>query len=328
MSRKIVVMLAAVFCATALSSCSQLTVDKLELGARGGDGYDVVLEFANVLNLTDHARVVMDGTTVGEVDRIQLTRSGVDVTARLHGGVRVPATIRAELQQATVLGDIFVALNRSEQPAPALQPNSRVPLAQTTSPPQLEDTIASLANFIASGSIQRLQDTVMGVNRITATHNADLRRISQQVSRDLADLSDNIETVDHLLAGIASTSAVMYQGIPTLRYAFTREGMTAWSRVTEASAAISTTLPSIGSIYTGGFWMVPALESLGIAMGAVQQTKWAAEGEYPAWRNLFTNLFLPEDKYPAMNITSVVAPDGRDITDKTQDVLRILGAMP
>jgi phospholipid/cholesterol/gamma-HCH transport system substrate-binding protein len=328
MNRKITVALGSAVSAAVLASCSQLTVDKLEVGARQRDGYEIILEFANVLNLTDHARVVMDGTTVGQVDRIELTREGVDVTVRLNDGVRVPASTRAELQQPTVLGDIFVALNRIDKPAAALPPNSRVPLTQTVSPPQLEDTIAKLANFVASGSIQRFQDTMMGINRVTADHDADLPQITRQVSRDLADLSDNIASVDLMLAGLADTSTVLHRGIPTIRFSFTRDGLTAWDRVTEASSAISTTLPSIGSIYTGGFWMVPALESIGVAIGAVQQTKWAAEGEYPAWRKLFTDMFLPEDKYPAMNITSVVAPDGRDITDKTHDVLRILGAMP
>jgi hypothetical protein len=92
--------------------------------------------------------------------------------------------------------------------------------------------------------------------------------------------------------------------------------------------AISTLLPSVGSIYTGGFWLVPFLNSFGVALGAVQKSKWAIEGEYRPWRKLFTDLFLPEDKYPAMNITSVQTADGREISGNVQDVLRMLGATP
>jgi hypothetical protein len=39
-------------------------------------------------------------------------------------------------------------------------------------------------------------------------------------------------------------------------------------------------------------------------------------------------MFLPQDKYRAMNITSVETADGRDITGRTQDILRMLGATP
>jgi hypothetical protein len=104
--------------------------------------------------------------------------------------------------------------------------------------------------------------------------------------------------------------------------------MLTWDRITQSTVAIGILMPSIGSIYTGGFWLVPLLNSLGIAVGAVQKSKWAIEGEYRPWRKLFTDLFLPEDKYPAMNITSVVGPDGREISGNVQDVLRILGATP
>jgi phospholipid/cholesterol/gamma-HCH transport system substrate-binding protein len=64
------------------------------------------------------------------------------------------------------------------------------------------------------------------------------------------------------------------------------------------------------------------------AAGAVQQSKWDFEREAPAWRNLLTNDFLPVDKNPAINITSIQGPDGREMIDKVQDVLRMLGATP
>jgi hypothetical protein len=39
-------------------------------------------------------------------------------------------------------------------------------------------------------------------------------------------------------------------------------------------------------------------------------------------------MFLPADKYPAMNIISVQTPDGREISHNVEDVLRMLGAVP
>jgi hypothetical protein len=54
----------------------------------------------------------------------------------------------------------------------------------------------------------------------------------------------------------------------------------------------------------------------------------AGEAEIPKYRRLFTDMFLPVDKYPAINITSIVGPDGRELSGNVQEVLRILGAMP
>jgi virulence factor Mce-like protein len=322
----------SLLCAVAMSSCAAINVNDLpQPGNSYSDGYDIVIEFANVLNLPDRAKVVMDGTTIGVVDHVDVGQSAADVTARIDRAVKVPSDILAVLQQATVLGDIYVALDRAPAAAGAgvpLQPGGRIPLAQTTSPPQLEDTLANLANFVASGSIQRVQNAIIGINRVTPERAEQVRAIAARVSVNLADLSKNIDTVDQWLNGLTGTANVMANSIPQLQYWFSPAGMLAWNRTTEASVAISTLLPSIGSIYTGGFWLVPLLNSLGIAVGAVQKSKWAIEGEYRPWRKLFTDLFLPADKYPAMNITSVMTADGRDITGNVQEILRILGATP
>ena len=60
--------------------------------------------------------MVLDGVTVGVVSEVKLTSDHVDVTARLARDV-VPVDVHAVLQQATVLGDIYVALERPREAA-------------------------------------------------------------------------------------------------------------------------------------------------------------------------------------------------------------------
>jgi hypothetical protein len=203
-----------------------------------------------------------------------------------------------------------------------------VPLAQTASPPPLEDTIANLANFVASGSIQRAQNTVIGINRAHRTLNIDIPLMATRVASDMADLANNIDLVDHWLNGVSGAAGVMFASIPSFQYWFSADGMLGFDRGTLTSTYISTLLPAVGSVYSGGFWLVPLLNSLVDATGSIQQSKWAVEDEIPAWRNLFTDYFLPQDKYPAINITSIVGPDGRELSGNVHDVLRMLGAVP
>ncbi len=322
----------AIVTALTVSSCASIGVGDLpQPGNSYGDGYDVILEFANVLNLPDRAKVVMDGTTVGVVEKVAVSPSAVDVTARIDRAVKIPTDARAILQQATVLGDIYVALERAPEVAPdasTLPPNGRIPLAQTTSPPQLEDTIANLAAFVTSGSIQRIQDSIIRINNVTPQRLEQVRAISSRVSVDLQDLSQNVDTVDTWLNGVAGTANALALGTPKLDYWFSPAGMTQWDRMSTTGISIGTLVPSVGSIYTGGYWLVPLFESLGIAVDKVQKSKWAIEGEYRPWRQLFTDVFLPQDKYPAMNITSVQTADGREISGNVQEVLRMLGAVP
>jgi virulence factor Mce-like protein len=325
--------LAALSAAIALSvsSCAAINVNSLpQPGDSYRSGNDVVIEFASVLNLPHRAKVVMDGTTVGVVTDVALRSDRVDVTARIDPNVKVSSDIHASLQQATVLGDIYVALARPQSeapPAPALGGGETIPLAQTDSPPQVEDTIASLATFVTSGSIQRVQNTIIGVNRVTPQGDA-ARAISSRVSADLADLSNGIDTVDQWLNGMSGTAEVLHNRIPTFQDWFSERGMTGFDRLTTNAGYVGKLLPSVGSIYANGYWLLPLLESAADATGAMQRDKQAFEAELPAWRRLFYEDFLPQDKYPAMNITSIVGPDGRELSGNVQDVLRIIGAAP
>jgi phospholipid/cholesterol/gamma-HCH transport system substrate-binding protein len=332
MSRRTLSVVATAVAATLLSSCAAITVDALpQPGSPPGRLYDVVIEFSNVLNLPDRAKVVMDGNTVGVVRRVDLKSDHVDVTAEIEASVTVPTNTRATLQQSTVLGDTYVALERppaDQSATTAVLAGGRVPLAQTTSPPQLEDTLANIANFVGSGAIQRAQNTIIGINHVSPAKADDLRSMVSRVAVDLSDLSNNMDNVDKWLDGVSGTAAVLKGNDPTYQYWFSPAGMLGFDRATTAASYIGTVLPSVGSIYSGGFWLVPLLNSLGDAVGAVQKGKWDFEAEAPKWRRLFTEDFLPVDKNPAINITSITGPDGREMIGNVQDVLRILGATP
>jgi virulence factor Mce-like protein len=317
--------------AVAVSSCASINVNALpQPGNAYRNGYNIVIEFDNVLNLPERAKVVMDGATVGVVTKVAVTSRHVDVTSRIDSSVVVPSNIHAAMQQATVLGDIYVALDRpqTDQPAaPALGPDATVPLAHTTSPPQLEDTIANLANFVSSGSIQRVQNAIIGVNQVTPQGDT-ARKIASQVAADLTDLSKGINTVDQWLKGVSGTGDVLHNRIPAFQVWFSPKGMTGFDRLSIGGSYVGRLLPSVGSVYSNGYWLVPLLSSLADAFGAMQRDKRAFEAEVPAWRRLFYDYFLPQDKYPAMNITSIVGPDGRELSGNVQDVLRIIGAAP
>jgi phospholipid/cholesterol/gamma-HCH transport system substrate-binding protein len=319
----------AVVGALALSSCASLNANSLpQPGSSYGDGYDVIMTFASVLNLPERAKVVLDGVTVGVVSKMTLTPVDVKVTARMGHDVRIPTDIHAVLQQATVLGDIYVALERPQggvPPAPALAAGATIPLSQTTSPPQLEDTIASLANFVSSGSIQRAQNTVVRLNHVMPNSD-EVRRLTTQVKGNLAALSGNIDQVDELLDGVSRTAATLDEHIPQLDYQLSPYGQLGMERFIAVTNYVAKLLPSVGSVNSGGYWLVPFLTSLADTTEAVQQSKVAVETEIPKYRHLFTDFFLPEDKYPAINITSIIGPDGRELSGNVQDVLRILGA--
>jgi virulence factor Mce-like protein len=313
----------------ASTSCAALNVNAVPMpGSSYTDGYDIALEFANVLNLPDRAKVIMDGTTVGVVTKTSIAEGHVELTARIDRDVLVPANVHALLQQATVLGDIYVALERDQTSATGseLAPGGRIPLSQTTSPPQLEDTLANLANFVGSGSIQRAQDTLININRVTPEQQ-DVRSIASRAATDLADLDRNIDTVDILLRGVSDTADVLAKRTPSFQFWLSPEGIRATKHLLVVIHPLSTVLPSLGTIYNGGYWLSPLVGSLGDVFGALQQAKWNVEEAYHNFRTFMLEYFLPQDRFPAINITSIVGPDGRELSGNIQQVLSMIGGM-
>jgi virulence factor Mce-like protein len=313
----------------ASTSCAALNVNAVPMpGSSYTDGYDIALEFANVLNLPDRATVIMDGTTVGVVTKTSIAEDHVELTARIDRDVLVPANVHALLQQATVLGDIYVALERDQTSATGseLAPGGRIPLSQTTSPPQLEDTLANLANFVGSGSIQRAQDTLININRVTPEQQ-DVRSIASRAATDLADLDRNIDTVDILLRGVSDTADVLAKRTPSFQFWLSPEGIRATKHLLVVIHPLSTVLPSLGTIYNGGYWLSPLVGSLGDVFGALQQAKWNVEEAYHNFRTFMLEYFLPQDRFPAINITSIVGPDGRELSGNIQQVLSMIGGM-
>lgn len=321
---------AAIAAASVLSSCGSLSVDAIPVpGSNYTGGHDVIIEFANVLNLPARAKVVMDGTTVGVVTDMTLTSRGVEVTSQIDRDVAVPSNIHAVMQQATVLGDTYVALERvpGAGSAAPLGPGGRIPIAQTSSPPQLEDTIANMANFIGSGSIQRAQNSVININRVTPPR-PEIRQIASRAAVDLSDLSNNIDNVDLWLKGLSETAKVMSTDTPIFKYWFSPEGVLGFHHNFILVHYLAPVVPALGTIYFNGYWLVPTFSAGTDALEAVQHSKWAFDEEVPRWQHLVTDYYMPERKYPAINITSIVGPDGRELSGNVRQVLRMIGATP
>ncbi|WP_459976310.1 MlaD family protein, partial [Mycobacterium avium] len=321
----------ALAAALSLSSCAALNVNAIPIpGSSYSGGYDIVIEFENILNLPDRAKVVMDGTKVGVVKGVTLTSNGVDVTARIDGDVAVPSDIHSVMQQATVLGDTYVALERppdTTATAPPLRAGGRIPLAHTTSPPQLEDTIANMANFVGSGAIQRAQNTIIKINKITPPR-PEIRAMASRVAVDLSDVSKNIDDVDLWLKGVSETANVLGANAPEMEHWFTPQGVMDFHHNFVLTHYLAPIVPTLGTIYYNGYWLTPALSALGDAAEAFQHSKWAFDEEVPRWQHLVTDYFLPERRYPAINITSIKGPDGRELSGNVQEVLRMIGATP
>lgn len=308
------------------TGCSLQPEDLPSVRGGVGDAYTLEIDFDSVMNLPSGADVILDSFRIGEVQKVEVNDDGkVAVVASIGEDAQVPSNIRAIIRQDTLLGDTYVALLR-DLDAPSttyLGEGDTIPIDRTVAPPQLEDTMAVLATFINGGTIQRVQDMMRNANTVMPPQK-DLRALAGVVSTDLHDLGSRTDEIDRTLDGLNNTAEAVNNNTTELSTVFDSSTVHYWQSVSEnIYAHIGTILPSIGSVFEGGLWLVPMFNSLADSLEG-------ASSEWPKTAvevsNLAQGTLLPFAKNPSVDIVSVQNAEGKEISSDVGNLLRMLGA--
>ncbi|MFF0543245.1 MCE family protein [Nocardia thailandica] len=196
-------------CAVALASgttaCS-LPVDKLPLPEPGigGPGYTLHATFTDALNLPDRAHVKVGGTDIGIVTDVSTTSFLADVEMEIRQDIQLPTGTRAELRQATPLGDIFVALTlpTAEEAGPMLRPGDRIGLEKTGSAASVEQLMMSVALLLNGGGLNQAARITAEMNSIFADRAPQLQHLVTEMTSVIAALNQRTGDLDATLHGL------------------------------------------------------------------------------------------------------------------------------
>lgn len=297
---------------------------------RGGatDGYDIELNFTSALNLPTGASVMLDGLRIGEVDDVRTGDQSVVVSAIIATGAQVPGASTAAIRQDTVLGDTYVAIERPEPDdadSSVLTAGESIPIERTSSAPTLEDTLAVLATFVNGGTIQRVESSIAQINDVMPDA-VDLQKLASTVSTDLGDLSTGTGEIDRLLRGLDDTAISVNQREARIDAMLAPEGVLFWDKLSrQIIMHIGTLLPSIGSIFAGGTWLVPMLEAADRALSSVVRSGIDPVSDSELVSDFLEKTVVPFAREPSFEVESVETSDGRPLAD-VENVLRMLGA--
>jgi hypothetical protein len=90
---------------------------------------------------------------------------------------------------------------------------------------------------------------------------------------------------------------------------------------------VGTLLPSIGSIFAGGMWMIPMLNSLSNTVALGRGIWDQAPNDAEKLSNFLRRTILPFLQNPSVNIVSVSTDDGTELIGNVENILRMLGAV-
>ncbi len=313
-----------------------------------GPTYPLRVEFANVLNLPQGAKVIADGVRVGELTELTL----IDATRARPGfvvaeievldSVRLPVGTTAELRQETPLGDVHIALTEPEHPGgPTLAPGATIPLDHTVQPPLIEDILAALSIFVGSGAITDMQDIVRTVNGALPQDPRETARIAGALGSDLDDLAADTAAVDAVLDGLESVveRGVLDNGV-ILDDLLTPYGVQHTTDAIDTQIGVIFVLTSLGPVGPAVSWVAPIVQSLDAAVRAVVPMLFGSaplDTSAPSNLKALTELLHEEiiplaGGSPRVDLTRITVAGGTALPPEEQtarivDTLRMIGAV-
>ncbi|MET9485284.1 MlaD family protein [Nocardia sp. NPDC006630] len=253
----------------ALLGCS-IEPSQLTLPGAGvrGPTYPVHIQLANALNLPAGAKVMSNGARVGTlagvtvVDPSAAAPGYATIEVDIQKSVMLPSSVRVQLRQDTVLGDIYIALDSGgpDHGAP-LPPGGTVPVTQTEPALQIEDVITGLATFVSGGALQSAQHVVEQINAALPPDPADTARMASALKNDLIDVAANLDASDAFLAAVSTNVKTVQDNRDALDTLLTPEGAATITAIAQSLIHTVGIVGAIGGIAHALVWITPLVRA-------------------------------------------------------------------
>jgi phospholipid/cholesterol/gamma-HCH transport system substrate-binding protein len=179
----------------------------------GSHPYQVTARFRNVGDLVPQSAVRVNDVAVGRVTRIWVPAGSwtASVTMLINGRVRLPANAIAQVEQASLLGEQYVALSAP----PGIPPQGRlrngavIPVTRTTTNATVEEVLGALSLLLNGGGLNQLHTITTQLDAALTGNAPPIRSMLARLDTLLANLNQHKSAIEAALDGLDSLSATL-----------------------------------------------------------------------------------------------------------------------
>jgi phospholipid/cholesterol/gamma-HCH transport system substrate-binding protein len=179
----------------------------------GSHPYQVTAQFADAGDLVPQSAVMVNNVAVGRVTRIFLPPHSwiANVTMLVNGSVHLPSDAIAEIQQASLLGEQYVALATPPGIAEVgrLANGAVIPLTRTTSNATVEEVLGALSLLLNGGGISQIHTITTQLDAALAGNEPQIRALFTNLHTLLANLDAHKQAIKTALDGLATLSGTL-----------------------------------------------------------------------------------------------------------------------
>lgn len=158
------------------------------------DGYQVVAQFADVVDVVPRTLVLMNDVPIGQVDEVKREGWHARITMTLRKDIVLPSDAVADVRKTSLLGEKYIALLPPEDGSAAagkLQDGSVIPLSRTGRNPDVEEVLGSLSFLLAKGGVGQLKTISTELNALMTGRTDDLRSVLERLDRVVGTLDES-----------------------------------------------------------------------------------------------------------------------------------------
>ncbi|WP_163508512.1 MCE family protein [Fodinicola acaciae] len=186
-------------------------------GVASTGGFQVKIEFADVLDLVPQSAVKVNNVTVGSVAQIDLVRANIPakfaalVTINLDKSVSLPDNVSAAIQQTSLLGEKFVALQAppAGQAVGKLSAGDLVPMARTSRDVEVEEVLGALSLVLNGGAIQQIQTINRELSTALSGREPQVRSLLTELNTFVGTLDTQKANIVRALQGLNRLAAIL-----------------------------------------------------------------------------------------------------------------------
>lgn len=322
-------------CTLLCSSCGLFDPANLPTSERFARGWRMSVDFPTLVSLPNQSRVTVDGVRSGVVRQAALHDGSVRVNLVMDDGARVSRAASVELRQDTLLGDTYVAITNPAGSRDWVAEGAIIGRKQVRSPIQIEALLVNLSDFIGSGSMVRLGQSIQQINAQFPKDPDQTRAMTASLSETLVSWAKNTESLTAILTDVDGITTGLKENADIIGGSLTDEGLHHWSTVFNA-VTVFELLGKFAYILKPLVFLVPELKgTVGLVNEIIKPlmfpgwpTPLSREGNLDALARLITEKVIPFTQNPRWNVRLVTSVPAREQADQIVKTLRMIGMAP
>ncbi|KAA1419343.1 MCE family protein [Nocardioides humilatus] len=170
----------------------------------------ITAEFDDVLDLVPHSSVKVDHVDVGQVAEIELAPDGhgAVVTMEVRGDLGLPADSAARVQQTSLLGEKYVALEPGTSKE-SLVDGDRIEQLDTSRAVGAEEVLGALSALLNGGGIAQFETISRELEAVGGGRTGEVRAFLAQTGDLMARLDRRRGSITDAIDGLHALSAAL-----------------------------------------------------------------------------------------------------------------------